>query len=108
MISQKLIDCFHELKKNATGCILLTQVGAFMQVMGNDVRKVSDLTGLKLKMAGDIDHLEVIGGFPKSGVDKYVGMLVRSGHSVAIADQDNQKNREIREMIKIKRGIVDL
>ncbi len=40
--------------------------------------QVSAVTGLKLKMAGDVDAPVVVGGFPKSGLDMYVGKLVRA------------------------------
>ncbi|HIJ84789.1 MAG TPA: hypothetical protein HPQ00_11400, partial [Magnetococcales bacterium] len=33
---------------------------------------------LKLKMAGDVNALVAVGGFPKSGLDQYIGKLVRS------------------------------
>ena len=62
--SQKLIDRYRELKQEAPDCIMLMQVGAFMQVMNDDARAVSQVTGLKLQMAGDIDAPVVIGGFP--------------------------------------------
>jgi len=58
------------------------QVGAFMQVMNEDARAVSEVTGLKLQMVGEMESPVVLGGFPKSGLDKYVGKLVRAGHSV--------------------------
>ena len=67
----------------------------------SDARNLSELTGLKLKMAGDVEDPVVMGGFPKSGLDKYVGMLVRAGYSVAIALQDDDKNRNISEMIQL-------
>jgi len=38
-------------------------------------------------------------GFPKSGLDAYVGKLVRAGHSIAIALQDEQKERQVKEVI---------
>lgn len=101
VISRKLIDRYHELKSESEDAILLMQVGAFMQVMDEDARHISDITSLKLQMAGDVDNPVVIGGFPKSGLDKYVGMLVRAGYSVAIAFQDEDKNRKIEERIKI-------
>ena len=78
------------------------QVGIFMQVIDEDARKISAVTGLKLKMAGDVDNPFVTGGFPKSGLDQYVGKLVRAGHSVAIALQDEEKNRNITEVIRLK------
>ena len=42
-------------------------------------------------MAGDVDQPVILGGFPVSGLNKYVGQLVRQGHSVAIAMQDESK-----------------
>ena len=41
------------------------QVGAFMQVMNDDARVVSQVTGLKLQMAGDVEAPVVLDGFPK-------------------------------------------
>ncbi len=99
VFSQKLVSRYNELKQEAPNCVLLMQVGAFMQVMNDDARAVSEITGLKLQMFGDVDDPVVLGGFPKSGLDKYVGRLVRAGHSVAIAPQDDQKERHIRERI---------
>lgn len=73
-----------------------------MQVMGDGARCVSSITGLKLKMAGDVDAPVVIGGFPKSGLDAYVGKLTRAGHSVAVAIQDENKERSIVEKIHVR------
>jgi len=101
IISEKLVDRYKELKREVPDCLLLMQVGAFMQVIDDDARAVSEVTGLKLKMAGDIDNPFVTGGFPKSGLDQYVGKLARAGHSVAIAFQDEEKNRSIGEIIKL-------
>jgi hypothetical protein len=48
--SEKLIHRYNELKCEAEGCLLV------MQVMEEDARNISSITGLKLKMAGDIDN----------------------------------------------------
>ena len=101
--SQKLVKRYQELKETVPDCLLLMQVGVFMQVMDEDARAVSDVTGLKLQMAGEVDAPVVLGGFPKSGLDAYVGKLVRAGHSVAIALQDEQKERHIKEVIKVSK-----
>jgi hypothetical protein len=77
----------------APGCVLLMQVGAFMQVMDDDARALGVLAGLKLQMAGDVDDPVVVGGFPRSGLDAYVGKLARAGRSVAIALQDADRRR---------------
>ncbi len=99
MFSQKIVNRYNELKQEAGDCILLMQVGAFMKVMNEDARIVSGITGLKLMAAGEIDAPVISGGFPKSGLDAYVGKLVRAGHGVAIAFQNEQKERHIAEII---------
>ena len=50
VFSQKLADQYRELKSAAADCLLLIQVGAFMQVMNEDARTVAKVTGLKLQM----------------------------------------------------------
>ena len=57
---------------------------------------------LKLSMAGDVDAPSVIGGFPKTGLDAYPGKLVRAGYSVAIALQDDRKERYVAEVVRVK------
>jgi DNA mismatch repair protein MutS len=95
IFSPKLVQRYHGLKAEAPDCLLLMQVGAFMDVMDEDARAVAEVTGLKLQMAGEVDAPVVLGGFPKSGLDAYTGKLVRAGHSVAIALQNDQKERHI-------------
>ena len=100
--SSKLAAQYATLKAAAgDDCVLLMQVGSFMQVQGEDARTVSAVTGLKLQMAGDVDAPVVLGGFPKSGLDAYVGKLVRTGHSVAIAMQDVSKVRRLTEVVRV-------
>ena len=72
VLSLKLFARYHELKQAAPECLLLMQVGVFMQVMDTDARAVSEVTGLKLQMAGDVDAPVVVGGFPTSGLDTYI------------------------------------
>lgn len=103
VFSQKLVKRYKELKEDVPDCLLLMQVGAFMQVMGEDARAVSQVTGLKLQMAGEVNTPVVLGGFPKSGLDAYVGKPARAGYSVAIALQDEQKERHIEEIVRVNR-----
>ena len=103
VFSPKLVKRYQEVKEEVVDCLLLMQVGVFMQVMDEDARAVSEVTGLKLQMAGEVDAPVVLGGFPKSGLDAYVGKLVRAGHSIAIALQDEQKERHVEEMIQISK-----
>jgi len=105
ILSQKLLTRYRELKQDVPDCLLLMQVGAFMQVMDQDARTVSQVTGLKLQMAGEVDDPVVMGGFPRSGLDAYVGKLVRAGHSVAVAMQDGDKERRLVEVIRVCCGM---
>ena len=102
VFSEKLAVRYQELKTEAAGMVLLMQVGVFFQVMDADAHLLSKLCGLKLQMAGDVNSPVVVGGFPLSGLDKYVGKLVRAGHSVAIAMQDENKVRRIVEVVRIE------
>jgi putative transposase len=103
--SSKLAEQYAKLKAKAgASSVLLMQVGSFMQVQGEDARAVSAVTGLKLQMAGDVDTPVVLGGFPKSGLDAYVGRLVRAGKSVAIALQDENKERRLAEVVRVACG----
>jgi hypothetical protein len=70
-----------------------------------DTRTVSAITGLKLQIAGDVDESVVLGGFPKSGLDAHVGRLVRAGHLVALALQDESKERHLEEVIRLSQGV---
>ncbi len=101
-ISEKLISRSRELKQEAPDCILLMQVGVFMKVLDDDARAVSAVSGLKLQMAGSVDAPTVVGGFPHSGLDAYIGKWVRAGHSVAVALQDETKQRRLVEMIRLQ------
>ena len=55
VFSEKLAERYRTLKQEHPDCILVMQVGAFMQVMDEDARRVSAVTGLKLSMAGQVD-----------------------------------------------------
>ena len=44
VFSQKLVKCYKELKEAVPDCLLLMQVGVFMQVMDEDARAVSEVT----------------------------------------------------------------
>ncbi len=101
VVSQKLMNRYDKLKKEVPDCILLMQVGAFMQVMNEDAKVLSELKALKLQVAGEVSAPVILGGFPKSGLDIYTGRLVRAGYSVAIALQDETKERHIKEVIRV-------
>ena len=101
MHSQKSANRYTVLKEQTPDCVLLMPEGAFMQVLQDDARAISEVTGLRLLMTGEVDAPVVLGRFPKSGLDAYVGKLVRARQSVAIALQDERKVRHLEEVIRI-------
>jgi DNA mismatch repair protein MutS len=101
-LSASIITTYATLRQQHPDCLLLMQVGTFLKVFDQDARTVSQVTGLALMMAGLVDRPVVTGGFPLSGLDTYVGKLLRAGHAVAIALQTagNPSERLIREVIR--------
>jgi DNA mismatch repair ATPase MutS len=105
ILSRKLPTRYRELKQEVPDCLLLMQVGAFMQMMDEDARTVSQVTGLTRQMAGAVNDPVVVGGFPRSGLDASVSTWVRAGHSVALAVQDGDKARRLAEVIRVRGGV---
>jgi DNA mismatch repair protein MutS len=102
MISKNLITRYAELKKQVPNCILLMQVGIFMHAMDEDAEVVAKVNKIKRQMAGEVEAPIVVCGFPQSALDKFIGRLVRAGYSVAVALQDETKQRHIKEIIRVQ------
>lgn len=81
---KKLDDVWDELKKKHNDAILLFRVGDFYEAFHQDAEilaKVLNLTTTKKS-----DGI-VLAGFPHHALDKYVPMLVRAKHRVAIVEK---------------------
>jgi len=95
---------YKKIKEKYPDDILLFQIGIFFRIMCEDAKKVSEILGLKLLIKGEVDNPMVYCGFPKSGLDKYIGKLVRLGFSVAVCSQikseNGEVNREVKEVIR--------
>ncbi|KAF0125767.1 MAG: DNA mismatch repair protein MutS [Elusimicrobia bacterium] len=87
---------YKQMKEKYPGDILLFQVGIFYRIMLDDAKKVAEQLGLKLLISGEADNPLIYCGFPKSGLDKYIGKLVRAGFSVAVCSQVRLEDGEIR------------
>jgi DNA mismatch repair protein MutS len=96
-------------KGKYAGEILLFQAGIFYRIMFEDAKRTSDVLGLKLRVEGDADAPLCFCGFPKSGLDKYIGKLVRAGFSVAVCSQvrsgDGEVRREVGEVIRCSKTL---
>ncbi len=67
----------------------LIRKGIFYLIKGEEALRLASLLGIKLiekkitHLDGQID-VEVSCGFPESGLDKYIGKLVRIGENVEV------------------------
>jgi DNA mismatch repair protein MutS len=103
----KQAEEYKKLKENYSEEILFYQVGIFYKIMFEDARKIADIAGLKLMISGEVPCPVEVCGFPKSGLDKYTGKLLRRGFSVAICNQiqdgNGQIRREVSEVIRCQK-----
>jgi len=91
--------CF---KADYPGHILLYQAGIFYRIMFEDAEKVAETLGLKLQVTGEAVAPVPMCGFPKSGLDKYVGKLIRADFMVAICHQTkNERGAILREVSEV-------
>jgi len=103
-LGTRLTEEYKKLKLEHPDKILLYQVGNFFKIMFEDARKTAEPLSLKLFVTGEASAPVAVCGFPESGLDKYVGRLVRAGFSVAVCKQvksdDGNIKREIAEVIR--------
>lgn len=96
---------YRRVKEDYPKEILLYQVGIFYKVMFEDAKKITDLTGLKLLVSGEASDPVPVCGFPQSGLDKYVGKLLRGGFAVAVChqtkDSEGRIRREVSEVLTL-------
>ena len=71
IFSHKLIEEYRTLKREVQDCILLMQVGVFMHVLDDDARAVSEVTGLKQQLAGEVDDPVVLVPYPATPTISY-------------------------------------
>ena len=74
-------------KEKYPNAILLYQAGIFYRIMFEDAEKTAEKLGLKLMVTGEASAPVPMCGFPKCGLDKNVGKLLRAGFAIAICHQ---------------------
>jgi len=105
MAESSITQEYLKLKEKYPDEILLYQVGIFYRILQGDAEKITECTGLKLMVSGEASAPVLTCGFPKSGLDKYVGKLLRNGFAVAICNQKKAENgvisREVEEVMRV-------
>jgi len=125
MISKKMIEEFENAKKNNLpprrgekqrgDFVILIRRGIFYYLLQEQAEELAGKLGLKLKIViekspqspllqrGDIEGIREIKscGFPTSGLDKYIGKLVRLGRNVIILEDGEVVEKiEIADSVK--------
>lgn len=93
MLSELVVEEYRQLKKKYPQEVLLLQVGIFYKILLEDARQLAGELGLKLitiskpEQVGCVTETIAFCGFPLSGLDKYIGKLVRRGKDVTVCNQ---------------------
>jgi len=98
------------MRKQYPEAVLLFQVGVFYKIVGTEATKWAGSLGLKLIRISKPDPVEnndgeiAFCGFPTSGLDKYLGRLIRLGcEKVIIFNQiknnEGVNRREVSQII---------
>ena len=83
--------------------VTLRRRGIFYLIEGEEARRLAPLLGLKLIekkviSPGGEEEVRISSGFPRSGLDKYIGKLVRMKESVVVrSDGEADERIEIAE-----------
>ena len=105
MAEDRLTKEYLALKEDYPVAILLYQVGTFYRILQDDAKTVAETLGLKLMISGEASAPVFMCGFPKSGLDKYVGKLIRAGFSAVIVNQIQDDSgairREVAEVVSV-------
>jgi len=92
-LSKKFINTYRETKENYPDELVFLAQGIFYRALDADAKVASEICGLKLMSEGEFSSPIPACGFPHTGLDKYVGKLVRAGKRVALIHADGSVER---------------
>ena len=97
-----MIKLYDKVLKERPDYVVLVKRGIFNYLLHDQAKEFSQKLGLKLKIEKEIsssgeefEHASC--GFPDSGLDKYIGKLVRLGKNVVLCGSEG-----IKEEIEVK------
>ena len=101
----KVRQQYLQLKKRYPNAILFFQLGDFYETFEEDARVVSAVCGIVLtsREMGQ-GHRMALAGVPVHAADGYVAKLLRAGHRVAMCQQLDAGEAEVRA-VQVERGI---
>lgn len=89
-LSKKFINTYRETKEEYPNDLVFIIQGIFYKALDEDAKTASEICGLKLMSEGEFSSPIAACGFPKAGLDKYVGKIVRAGKRVVLIHSDGE------------------
>ena len=103
MAKRSMMDQFHELKDANPGTILFFRMGDFYELFHEDAEIGSNVLGLALTSRDKNAERPIpMAGFPWHQLEENLRLMLRSGHKVTVAEQEE----ELREGAKLLERVV--
>lgn len=103
MSKRSMMDQFHELKDANPGTILFFRMGDFYELFHEDAEVGSNVLGLALTSRDKNAEKPIpMAGFPWHQLEENLRLMLRSGHKVTVAEQEE----ELREGAKLLERVV--
>ena len=103
MAKRSMMDQFHELKDANPGTILFFRMGDFYELFHEDAEVGSNVLGLTLTSRDKNAEKPIpMAGFPWHQLEENLRLMLRSGHKVTVAEQEE----ELREGAKLLERVV--
>ena len=103
MAKRSMMDQFHELKDANPGTILFFRMGDFYELFHEDAEVGSNVLGLALTSRDKNAEKPIpMAGFPWHQLEENLRLMLRSGHKVTVAEQEE----ELREGAKLLERVV--
>ena len=103
MSKRSMMDQFHELKDANPGTILFFRMGDFYELFHEDAQVGSNVLGLALTSRDKNAEKPIpMAGFPWHQLEENLRLMLRSGHKVTVAEQEE----ELREGAKLLERVV--
>tara|TARA_A200000113_G_C8871321_1_gene356807 strand:+ start:1521 stop:4157 length:2637 start_codon:yes stop_codon:yes gene_type:complete len=103
MAKRSMMDQFHELKDANPGTILFFRMGDFYELFHEDAEVGSNVLGLALTSRDKNAQKPIpMAGFPWHQLEENLRLMLRSGHKVTVAEQE----QELREGAKLLERVV--
>jgi len=100
-----ILKQYKEIKSNFQDSLLLFRMGDFYETFYEDAKFISSFLNITLTSREYGEDRVPLAGFPIKSADQYIRRLVESGKKIAIADQLEESNKNVK---LVRRGVVEV